>query len=171
VAAGRVVAGARGNAGEFGHLVLDPQGPLCPAGHRGCIESFASGTALARDGRERQQDSAFLRTVSVVDAKAVFDGWAAGDRVCADIIAHAAERLGLAMSYLVNLFNPERIAIGGGVGVNAPDAYFSEITKWAQQYSLPALFQLVEWRRAELGAESGVIGALAVALAHRTDLA
>ena len=166
VAAGRWYSGARGNAGEFGHIVMEPGGPVCAAGHRGCLEQLASGTAIRREGQDRQRDSAFLGSLSDVDTKDVFDGYDRNDPVCEEIIGQAADRLALGLSYLINLFNPERIILGGGVGTNAPESYFQRIRGRMKQLALPAMADVVTLERAELGADSGLIGALALAVAE-----
>lgn len=164
VADGVLYSGAHGNAGEFGHLVMQPDGFECPAGHRGCLESLASGTAIARKGRERQAESAYLKAIESLDTKDVFEGMEAGDPVCAQIIDEAADWLGLGLSYLINLFNPEKIIIGGGVGTHAPSSYFQRVWTTAQRSALPAMAEVVQLVPAELGSESGLIGALAVAV-------
>ena len=156
--------GSRGNAGEFGHIVLRPEGPECPAGHRGCLESLASGTAIAREGQRRQQESDFLKEVPTVDTKAVFAGYEAGDAVATAIIEQAADWLGLGLSYLINLFNPEMIILGGGVATHASAAYRDRVWSKAQARSLKALSQVVQLVPAQLGQESGLMGALAVAV-------
>lgn len=161
---GRVMSGFRGNAGEFGHLVLDPAGPWCPAGHYGCVESYASGSALTREGRRHQKESPYLDGKESVDAKTVLQGWMRDDPVCGQIVDAATERLGRGLSYLIDLMNPERIIVGGGVGVNAPERYLTMIESYARQYALPAMMAVVQFRRAQLGEQSGVMGALAVAI-------
>ncbi|NMP22836.1 ROK family protein [Sulfobacillus harzensis] len=164
VADGQLYRGARGNAGEFGHIVMRPDGPVCSAGHQGCLESLASGTAIARRGRERQKDSEYLRAQSEVETKTVFEGFESDDAVCRAIVEEAADWLGLGLSYLINLFNPEKIILGGGVATHAPEAYPERVWQAAQRWSLKAMAEVVRLVPAELGGDSGLMGALAVAV-------
>lgn len=164
VAGGKCYSGARGNAGEFGHIVMQPDGVECPAGHRGCLESLASGTAIRRLGREQQNDSPFLSKLAQVDTKDVFDGYEANDEVCQSIVNGAADRLALGLSYLVDLFNPERIILGGGVGTHAPKPYRERLIQGIHRWSLVALADTVSLVPAQLGEDSGLIGALALAV-------
>jgi glucokinase len=161
---GRLYAGARGNAGEFGHIVMQPDGPLCPAGHRGCLESLASGTAIRRDARERRASSKYLSGLEDIETKDVFVGYVSGDEVCQDIIAQATDRLALGLSYLVDLFNPEVIVLGGGVGTHAPQDYWQRLEDGLRTWALPALADAVHLVPAQLGEDSGLLGALAVAV-------
>ncbi len=164
ITAGQRYSGSRGNAGEFGHIVMDLDGQMCSAGHRGCLESMASGTAIRRLGREKQSESAYLSMRPSVETKDVFDGYELGDPICRTIIEGAADRLALGLSYLVDLFNPERIVVGGGVGTHAPAAYRERFTQGMRRWSLPALAQIVTVAPAQLGEDSGLIGALALAV-------
>ncbi len=166
---GALYAGSHGNAGEFGHLVLKTDGPECPAGHRGCLESLASGTAIARQGRERQQDSDYLRHVAEIETKTVFEGFEQGDAVAEQIIHEAADWLGLGLSYLINLFNPEKIILGGGVATHAPAVYRERAWNRARTWSLKAMIDVAQLVPAELGGDSGLKGALAVAIAADND--
>ncbi len=161
---GQRYSGARGNAGEFGHLVMRPDGLSCPAGHRGCLETLASGTAIQRAGRERQSQSPYLMTLNQVETRDVFSGYEAGDGVCAAIIDEAADWLALGLSYLVDLFNPEIIVIGGGVGTHAPTDYRERLGNGIRRWALPALGEIVRLVPAQLGQDSGLMGALALAV-------
>lgn len=164
VAGGQLYRGARGNAGEFGHIVMQTDGPLCAGGHRGCLESLASGTAVARRGRELRQDSEFLQQHSEIETKTVFAGFEVGDAVCRATVEEAADWLGLGLSYLVNLFNPEKIIIGGGVAAHAPDAFLERVWRATRRSSLNALADVVRLVPAEFGGDAGLMGALAVAV-------
>ncbi|PSR20430.1 MAG: ROK family protein [Sulfobacillus acidophilus] len=161
---GRLYVGARGNAGEFGHIVMKPDGAVCAAGHRGCLETLASGTAIRRDARERQGNSPYLSQLAAIETKDVFAGYVKGDQVCQDIVDQAADHLALGLSYLVDLFNPEVIVLGGGVGTHAPQAYWQRLEQGISTWALPALAQAVRLVPAQLGEDSGLLGALAVAV-------
>ena len=159
---GRPYAGVDGNAGEIGHLVMKPDGPQCHCGRAGCLETLASGTAIARRGQESRADSPYLSRLSAVTTVDVFGGASAGDPVCVAIIADAARYLGLGVSYLIDLLNPERIVFGGGV-MGAGTVFLQQIAEQAACFSLPDLFRGAALQLAGLGENSGVLGAVAVA--------
>lgn len=169
VASGRVLSGSRGNAGEFGHLVMDPHGPACATGHFGCLETLASGTAIRRRAVERQGDSPYLKGLTSLDTKDVFDGFSQSDPVSVAIVEEACDHLALGLSYLVDLFNPERIVVGGGVGAHASQAYYERLRQGIREWSLPAMSAVVQVGRAALGDQSGLVGALALAVTNNTN--
>jgi len=104
---GRLYRGT-GYAGEFGHLTVDPDGPVCACGKRGCVESFAAGWAIARDGR-----TAFGH--GAVDARLVCQAARDGDPQAVAIVQRAFTALGIGIANAINLISPELIVIGGGV--------------------------------------------------------
>jgi glucokinase len=98
---GRLYSGAHGSAGEVGHMVLDPAGPLCACGLHGCTEAYASGASIARlTGRPASDVFAAARR-GEAEAKAVVD--------------RAARMVGQALMNLANLVDPELIVMGGGI--------------------------------------------------------
>lgn len=98
---GRLYSGAHGTAGEVGHMILDPEGPPCACGMRGCTEAYASGSSIARQtGRS---------------AAEVFAAAAGGDLAMLAVVERAAAKLGLALLNLTNLIDPEVIVVGGGI--------------------------------------------------------
>ena len=114
---GEIYRGADGLAGEIGHLTVDPEGPVCTCGRRGCLEAIASGPAIARQAREllATGESSVLRGLSELTAREVAQAAAAGDPVAEKVLRGAAQALGLALAQAITLMNPERIAVGGGV--------------------------------------------------------
>lgn len=162
---GTPYGGLHGNAAELGHVVIDVNGPQCNCGLTGCLEALASGTAIGRSGRQRAASSAFLRSLhdEGIGAKEVLDGWKAGDAVCSEIVETAARHLGHGLGILVNLVNPERIALGGGV-MNAGAPLLDRIRHWTQFYSMPTLFGETDLRLSSLGDSTGLMGAIAVAM-------
>ena len=170
VGAGLVLNGApyggpHGNAAEIGHIVIDPAGPRCNCGLTGCLEAVASGTAMGRIGRERASASAYLRSLDPADigAKDVIRGWQQQDPVSSEIVEQIAQYLGHGLGILVNLVNPERIVLGGGV-MNAGLPFLARITHWTEFYSMPTLYHETELFLSSLGDDTGLIGAIAVAI-------
>jgi len=156
---GRLYRGHRGSAGEFGHTVMAPDGPLCNCGNRGCLEALASGVAIARD--------AGMTSASEVTRLAE-----AGDRKAQAVLARAARHLALALGGLINLLNPEVLALGGGVIASSPHL-FADVLAGIQDATFPSLRGSCLVQRAELGEDQGLLGAVGMALdfaRHRSGL-
>jgi len=167
---GRLVSGVRGAAGEVGHLVLLPDGPLCGCGNRGCLEALASGTAVARRAREAVRHAVksrlterFAARPSRITAAAVAELAREGDPEAVRILSEAMEHLGRGVAGLVNLMNPERVVIGGGLSALGP-ALFDPVRRAVARYANVLAAASVSVVPAELGPHSGVIGAAALAM-------
>ena len=120
---GRPYRGSSGAGAELGHIVVDLNGPPCQGScpNHGCIESIASGTALALEGERAGKlapDSALgiaLAEGGLIDGRLVTELGLGGDRVATEVLATIGRRLGVALSGLANIFDPDVIVIGGGV--------------------------------------------------------
>ena len=122
VSQGRVHRGAHGYAGEIGHMVVDPDGPSCPCGRRGCWERYASGSGLARLAREAAHVGALARAVELaggdpdaVRGEHVSQAVAEGDPQAAEVMARCAWWLALGLANLANIFDPDAFVVGGGL--------------------------------------------------------
>lgn len=104
---GQLIHGANGVAGHVGHLSLDPLGPPCACGNRGCLELYVSGTAIAK-----QASQAFQEELSSPE---VFQRATQGDQTAEKIIKNAGEALGRGLGSLANLLNPQRFILGGSI--------------------------------------------------------
>ena len=122
---GALFAGATGAAGEGGHVTIDANGPKCGCGKRGCIEMYASGTAVARQARERIAENPVAgarmfamagRSLDLVTAEIVSEAASGNDVLANDILHHAADALAIWLGGIVDLLEPEVIVIGGGFG-------------------------------------------------------
>ncbi|MHB8078964.1 MAG: ROK family protein [Candidatus Krumholzibacteriia bacterium] len=122
---GRLLTGARDAAGEIGHMVLDPDGPLCNCGNRGCLEAYAGATGLWRRAAElaaapgAAAGPAFRALIGdgagradLADLHALAE---AGDATAAELFAWAGRALGQAVANCVNVLDPDAVIIGGGV--------------------------------------------------------
>ena len=127
---GRIQAfGDRGEA-EIGHIVVEPDGPECCCGNRGCVEALCSGpglTKLCRWLAERHPEEWHLSALAAsetpdhaVPSERIVAIWEAGDAFAARVVEHAARRLAEALAATVNLLVPERIVVGGGLGTASP---------------------------------------------------
>ena len=167
---GKLYHGAIGMAGEIGHHTILPQGPVCGCGNRGCLESLASGTAIARRARECVVRGAptLISELAAGDrerisAKLVAQAAAQGDAEARMILSQAMDYLGIGMANLVNLFNPELIVIGGGL-TNLGEEIFGPVRRAIDRNAFPSAAQAVRVMPAELGENVGALGAAAVAL-------
>jgi glucokinase len=142
--------GGSGRAGEFGHMVVRPDGPLCGCGNRGCLEAVASGTAIARDsGRGTAEEV----------ARAAEDG----DPRAMSVMAGAARALGLGVGALINLLDLDCIALGGGV-LRSGNSFWEQMVAAVAEGSFASIRADCRILRAELGEEQGLLGAVEFAL-------
>ncbi len=156
---GRVQRGADSLAGEIGHLALDPAGPPCVCGKRGCVEALGSGTNIARMMNARAPRPGAPWTAADVDAAAQ-----AGSDPAIAVMESAARALGQGLGYALTLLNPERVIIGGGVA-GAGSVYWQALRATATDFVLPELRARTPASivPAALGGESPLWGAVALA--------
>ena len=160
---GKLVRGASNAAGEIGHIKLQmDNGPICGCGDRGCLEAFASGPAIVAMAEEyiRGGKSTKYRELANPDITPYIVAEAAkqGDVVAKQIFETIGTYIGIGLSSVVNLLNPEKIVIGGGVA-DAGDLLFEPIKAALKKRSMPIQGAAVEVVHAELGNTAGVIGA------------
>jgi predicted NBD/HSP70 family sugar kinase len=124
-------AGARGADGEVGHSVIEKGGPLCKCGNSGCLESMASGEAIARQAATIAAHHGKTKItelcdgdISKIDARMVFQAAEGGDEGARKIISAAADYIGMGISTAVNILDPDRVILCGGLMKNGP--YFFE---------------------------------------------
>ena len=148
---GRLFSGAHGAAGEVGHMILDPHGPLDTCGQRGCVEAYCGGGALAR--------------ATGTTAAALFDDAAGGNGDATAIVRDAATQMGYALINVANLFDPEMIVVGGGVTRSWRQvAPVMEKVLRSSPYIRPN--RRPRLRRARLGDRAGQVGAVEWAREH-----
>jgi glucokinase len=167
---GKIYTGAIGAAGEVGHMTIDDNGPICNCGNKGCWEMLASGTALAREARYRIKEgvkTSILKyaegDIEKVTAQVIHTAAEQGDSLAKELIARTGYYVGVGLANLINIFNPELIVIGGGLS-NIGDMLLGPAFKTAGERAYKEAFQAVRFASAELGRNSGVLGAAAFAL-------
>ena len=170
VLGGGLYRGAHGFAGEIGHMVVDPDGPRCPCGQRGCWERFASGSGLGRIAREAAHAGRAARIVELAGGDAenvkgehVTAAAAEGDEDAGEVMAAYGWWVALGLANLANVFDPELFVLGGGL-VEAGDVLLTPV-----RTSFAELVEGVEHRppigivAATLGEHAGAIGAALLA--------
>lgn len=169
VLGGEIYRGSTGAGAELGHMTIEMDGPLCQGNcpSRGCIETFASGTALGREGRaaaEGEPDSALGKLLAAgepVDGKAVTVAAQAGDATAIGVFDLVGKRLGVALANYANIFEPEVIVIGGGV-IAAGDLLLEPARSELAARALRPMDR-TPVVAAEMGEDAGMIGAAAMA--------
>lgn len=168
---GRLVRGANGFAAEVGHVVVQPDGPRCGCGNRGCWEQMASGAAIGRLGREEVRRSPASPLVGMaggdadaVSGRIVTEAALAGDEVARGIVAEVGRWLGVGLAGLANILDPQVIVVGGGA-VAAGDLLLEPARAAFAEYVEGVGYRpRVPLVAAELGADAGAVGAGALAL-------
>lgn len=166
----RLLHGVSGTAGEVGHMTIDVNGPPCPCGRgNGHLEALATGPAIARMAREAVSSgrpSAMLELaggrLEAITAAMVETAAREGDDVAAAVFTRAATYLGIGMASLLNIFNPQRIIIGGGVS-KAGELLFEPVRRIARARAFERPGRDAQIVPAALGDDVGVVGAAAVA--------
>ena len=172
---GRLLVGTRGGACEFGHTVLDPQGPVCSCGNRGCLESWAGSRALLRRARELGADKSGRPALAALvfdrgeelTTRDLADLAEGGDLATREVFAEAGRRLGQAVGNLINVFDPDRVIIGGGVA-RAGDLILAPMRETYPPLALAEESARTPVVVAELGPAAAAVGAAWLARERET---
>ncbi len=161
---GSLVHGASGSAGEVGHMVIDPRGPRCGCGARGCLEAHVGTAALLRMGRQALREGAgplrrLTREAGGRLTPAVLSRAARlGDARAQRIWAAFGHWLGIGVANLANLLNPDRVILGGGVA-GAWSLFYPSLSGTVRAQALATAARSVRIVRARLGTRAGIVGA------------
>ncbi len=162
VLGGRLVDGASGNAGHVGHIVVDPEGPPCPCGGRGCVEAIARGPGLAAWARELGWRAD--RSENEATAKELADDARAGDKIALSAFERAGWALGVGIASAVALCDVRRVVVGGGVSQAGP-LLFEPLERTLREYAKMAYTKAAQVGPATLNQDAGLVGAAALILA------
>jgi glucokinase len=164
---GNLLLGTHSFAGELGHTIIDPAGPLCSCGSRGCWETFASGTAI-RESALRLMDSrpSLISEIAgavneAVSAKHVFEALRRDDPVAIEVIDRTIQYMALGLVNVIHTFNPDRIVIGGGVS-KAGDLLFGELRTKTRELVMEPYRNTFDIVPAGLNDDVGLVGAAAL---------
>ena len=149
------VRGMDGTAGKIGHMNVEPEGVPCGCGSRGCIEQYASATAIVRLAREAGLDAA--------TSQQVYEARTAGDPKATGVFNKVGYYLGITIGDLLNLLNPEMVLIGGGAA-GAWDAFIEPMTAEIRERAFSEPVRRAQIVRSELGDNAGILGAARSAL-------
>ncbi|HNV86739.1 MAG TPA: ROK family protein, partial [Candidatus Omnitrophota bacterium] len=173
VLGGKIHRGASFCGGEIGHATIVPGGNHCQCGKKGCLEAYASGTAIAADARKYlrgKRPSRILRSVvesrGRVTGEVVFEAARLGDMKAKEILSDAGRFLGIGISSLINVVNPEMIVLGGSV-MKARAYFWQSMMRAIRENSWPMALAACEIRLTALGSYVGSLGAAALVLENR----
>lgn len=160
---GKVLTGSTGAGGEIGHIKVEFNNPVtCGCGNKGCLEQYASATGIVRMAKESLREDSVLAACENITAKDVFDGAKAGDVYCREIVERFGRYLGIALSNVAHVVDPEAFVIGGGVSAAGP-IITDVVEKYYNENAMYALKDK-EFHLAELGNDAGIYGAVRMVL-------
>ena len=140
----RVLWGAQGFAGEIGHISIDPHGPKCACGSRGCLEVYVSSSGVLRLTQEVlwKYPGSSLRRFNLENLRAedIFEAARFGDEAAHEVIEQAALALGVGLGAMINIFNPDAIVVGGGV-MGSNEFFLKRAAQLAQGYAFRAPYR------------------------------
>lgn len=162
---GRLVRGTTWKAAELGHISLDPEGPACKCGQRGCAETFVSGPGLiklAEGFKQGGEQGSHLSGPEALSADKIIAAARAGDKAARAATGEMGRRLGTVMAIAVSVTNPAMVIIGGGLGLAAYDLLAPTAAKALSRRVLPSLYGHLEILPA--GLAHSAIGAASLVL-------
>jgi len=168
---GELHSGFGHTAGEIGHMVIEVNGPKCGCGNKGCFEALASRTAIfqriksaVKDGQKTILTDMLGDKLDDMRSGDLRKALKKGDKFVDKVIEEAAEYIGIAVSNLVNILNPEVVVLGGGVIEALQDYMMSVIIETAKDYAMPGAMKGVEIVASELGDHAGITGGAVLGL-------
>lgn len=167
---GKILEGAGGAAGEFGHVVVNKDGYKCGCGLTGCLETYCSATGIVREGRRRlelDKNNALYELIGgdleKLEAKYIFDLAKKGDKFSSEIVDFFCDKLAEGVGMLLNIINPEIIIFTGGVA-RAGEIITDGVKKYLPKYALGMTMENLVFTFGELEEEAGIKGAAALVM-------
>ena len=167
---GKILEGAGGAAGEFGHVVVNKEGYKCGCGLTGCLETYCSATGIGREGRRRlelDKNNALYEVIGgdleKLEAKHIFDLAKKGDKFSSEIVDFFCEKLAEGVGMLLNIINPEIIIFTGGVA-RAGEIITDGVKKYLPKYALGMTMENLIFTFGKLEEEAGIKGAAALVM-------
>ncbi len=161
---GKIITGATGTAGEIGHIIVDLNGRQCSCGAHGCLEAYASRSAIERriEGALKKGRKScildYLETGKSITSSMIQKSIEREDELVLQCVTEASEYLSGGIASIINFVNPELVILGGGL-IEAVDYFYQKTIKKARAKSLPVPAEKIQFKKAMLGDYSGVIGA------------
>ena len=164
---GELYTGTGFKAGEIGHMVLDPEGPLCGCGQRGCFEAFSSKKGMSayitqQVSRGRESYLSDKIENGVFRSKYLKKALKMDDKVAVEAVDRACHYMAVATGSLINIFSPDLIVYGGGIMESCGDIFLEKVLEEVDKYCMPSIRPTVELKCASLGDDSVIYGDLAM---------
>ncbi len=160
---GKILTGSKGAGGEIGHIKVEPnESEACGCGNYGCLEQYVSAPGIVRMAKRGVPAGSYLDQCDEITAKEIFDGAKESDSYCLNVVERFGKYLGVALSNVAHVLDPEAFVIGGGVAA-AGDIILDAVRKYYEANSMYALKDK-EFRLAELGNDAGIYGAVRMVL-------
>jgi len=164
---GKLYSGNIGAGGEIGHMIIDPLGPYCGCGARGCLEAFASKTAILKEvknqifrGRETYLTKFLEEDEYILKSSHLKEALEKKDQLTEEIVFSASQNLGIASASMINIFNPELIVFGGGLIEALGENMLPVIEEFAAKYSIKQNFDSCKFQLSSLADKACLYGAL-----------
>jgi glucokinase len=167
---GKLIRGANYNAAEIGHTSLNPDGRLCKCGAHGCLEQYASATAIANFAKERIKSGGksiiteiVKGDINKITSKTVYEALISRDKLAKEVWDEFIKYLGAGIANVMQTLNPEIVVIAGGV-INAGKYLFDPLINAVKKQTFPQIFEIVKIVPARLGELAGAIGAAGIVI-------
>lgn len=165
---GQILTGSNGAAGEIGHILVNyEETDKCGCGKTGCLEQFASATGIVKEAKRllsKSSEPSKLREFEHLSAKAILDCAKENDKLALELVDQLGRYLGIALSHVAAVVDPQAFVIGGGVS-KAGSILTDAVKKYYNQYVMLAL-KNKEFNLAELGNDAGIFGCARLILGH-----
>lgn len=164
---GNVLRGAGGMAGEIGHICVETCGAPCTCGSKGCVEQYSSASAIVRIAKElgAKYPGSILNNNTWLSAAEVFHAGTNGDPLALEVFRQMGFYLGVALTSLINVLNPEVIVIGGGASAGWK-LFAPHMRETICQRAFGNVSEQVKLVRSQLGDDAGILGAAKIALSE-----
>ncbi len=156
----------QGAAAEFGHIVVNADGAFCGCGAQGCLEAYASKTAMQRyietqlsKGRLSSLRDFKEKDGAVIKSSTLQKAYESNDSLAIEVIQYASKYLGIAIGSLVNMFHPDLFILGGGIMESLGKEMMPLMLKEAERHAMPSLLDSVDFEISSLGDDAGIYGA------------
>jgi len=166
--AGDLYRGSSFSAGEIGHITINEKGPYCNCGNRGCLEAYVGNSYIAKDAvrRLRKDKKSLIRRLvkgdfSKITPRIISEAAGKGDALAKKILIDTGERIGVGLANVINILNPEKVIIGGGVA-EAGRILFDSIRASVDRRAMNVPAKAAKIIKARLGRDAGLIGAVAL---------
>jgi glucokinase len=168
---GKILRGADGTAGEIGHICVEPFGAPCGCGARGCVEQYASATAIIRLARELESQfpESVIAKKAALSSLEIFEAGRQGDALAAEVFRRQGFYLGIVLADLINVLNPEIVVIGGGAAAGW-DLFVPEMSAQIRARAYRGLAERAKIVRAGLGDDAGILGATRLAFERISEM-